>query len=94
GDIKTVDIHEHPEAIHFGVDTGDDPRDLTKYSKTLRNIESGKAGTIPQPLAWRSQEKRSLDIADLATKGKASNSAQFGVAMIEGVDKVRFIKQN
>jgi len=94
GDIKTVDIHEHPEAIHFGVETGDDPGDLTKYSKTLRNIENGSAGTIPQQLVWRSKERRTLDIADLATKGKASNSAQFGVTMIEGVDKVRFIKQN
>ena len=94
GDIKTVDIHEHPEAIHFGVETGDDPGDLTKYSKTLRNIENGSAGTIPEQLVWKSKERRTLDIADLATKGKASNSAQFGVTMIEGVDKVRFIKQN
>ena len=76
------------------METGDDPGDLTKYSKTLRNIENGSAGTIPEQLVWKSKERRTLDIADLATKGKASDSAQFGVTMIEGVDKVRFIKQN
>ena len=37
GEIKTVDIHEHAETIHFGVDAGDDPANVVGYKKALRN---------------------------------------------------------
>jgi hypothetical protein len=33
---------------------------------------------------------RTLDIASLAAAANAGNSAEFGVTMIEGVEKVRF----
>ena len=36
--------------------------------------------------------KRILIIKDLATAGQSDNSADFGVTMIQGVEKVRFIK--
>jgi len=36
---------------------------------------------------------RTINIAALATVEQAINSAEFGVAMIEGVEKVRFINQ-
>jgi hypothetical protein len=90
GEIKTIDIHEHAETIHFGVDAGDDPSNVKGYKKALRN----KAGVLGEEkdLVWKSEEKHTLDISDLVNKGGAANSAEFGVAMIEGVEKVRFIK--
>lgn len=90
GEIKTVDIHEHAETIHFGVDAGDDPAKVVGYQKALRN-KDGVPGE-KKPLVWKSEDKHTLDINDLVTKGGASDSAQFGVSMIEGVEKVRFIK--
>ena len=91
GEIKTVDIHEHPETIHFGVDSGTDPSITQDYSKRFRDQTSGELGP-KTPLTWKSPDKRTLNIIDFAAKGSANNSAEFGFAMIEGVEKVRFIK--
>jgi len=88
--VKTIDIHEHAETIHFGVDAGDDPANVVGYKKALRN-KDGVLGE-KRPLVWKSEDKHTLDINDLVAKGGASDSAQFGVSMIEGVEKVRFIK--
>lgn len=93
GEIKTVDIHEHPETIHFGVDTGSDPTIIANYTKKLR-YKNGEPRTPAVKLNWKHKlrDKRTLDIADLAKTADANNSAEFGVTMIEGVEKVRFIK--
>jgi hypothetical protein len=92
GAIQTVDIHEHPDAIHFGVDVTK-PEDITTYNKCLRDAQ-GNLSTTPTPLPWKngSNDKRTLDINSLAGTATATNSALFGVAMIEGVEKVRFLK--
>lgn len=94
GEIKTVDIHEHAETIHFGVDSGSDPSIIDKYTKTLRDKTTGELRNDPTPLNWKwgLTDKRTLDITLLAKAGDADNSAEFGVTMIEGVEKVRFIK--
>ena len=91
GEIRTIDIHEHPDTIHFGVDPGADPSKPEQYSKRFRDLVSGNPGP-PTPLSWKSTGKRTLNVIDLASKGKAVNSAEFGVTMIEGAEKVRFIK--
>lgn len=91
GEIKTIDIHEHPDTIHFGVEPGKDPSIAGDYTKTLRDI-NGNPGQEPTKLNWKSTDKRALNIADLASKGTAANSAEFGVTMIEGAEKVRFVK--
>jgi hypothetical protein len=92
GDIRTVDIHEHPETIHFGVDT-DQPEEISSYYKELRKLDGTLSGTHTA-LPWKngSSSRRTLDIAALADVEKATNSAEFGVTMIEGVEMVRFIK--
>jgi hypothetical protein len=92
GDIRTVDIHEHPETIHFGVDT-DHPEKIETYYKELRKLDGTLSGTHTA-LPWKngSSSRRTLDIAALADVEKATNSAEFGVTMIEGVEMVRFIK--
>jgi len=91
GEIKTVDIHEHPDTIHFGVDPGTDPGKIDGYTKALRNKENGALGPA-KALPLRKNDKRILIIKDLATAGQSDNSADFGVTMIQGVEKVRFIK--
>ena len=91
GEIKTVDIREHLETIHFGVDSGDDPSRDGDYTKVLRDKNTGAPGKAVA-LKWKSTDKRTLNIFDLATKGQALNSAEFGVTMIEGVEKVRLAK--
>jgi hypothetical protein len=92
GDIQTVDIHEHPDVIHFGVDMVN-PGDITTYFKELRKLDGTESG-VKTPLPWRNQSNaaRSLDVTALAAVEKAVNSAQFAVTMIEGVEKVRFLR--
>jgi hypothetical protein len=93
GDVQTVDIHEHPDAIHFGVDA-DDPGNIASYFKELRNLDGSESG-VKTPLPWKngSPDFRAIDMADLASKESATNSAQFAVTMIEGVEKVRLLRQ-
>ncbi len=86
-----MDIHEHAETIHFGVDAGDDPSNIAGYKKALRNVESGVLGD-EKPLVWKSEAKRIVSISDLVARENAQNSAEFGKTMIHGVQKVRFIK--
>ena len=89
GDVQTVDLHEHPDAIHFGVDMDN----IDTYFKELRNL-NGTESRVKTPLPWKNglSSARAINIADLASKAAARNSAQFGVTMIEGVEKVRFLR--
>ena len=96
GDVKTVDFHEKPEMIHCGVDF--DPGRTPKYYKELRNVQTGVPSGDKKDLKWKHDkpDSRAVNIADLAgqirdTRKGALNSAEFGLEMIEGVEKVRFI---
>jgi len=93
GAIQAVDIHEHPDVIHFGVDM-DDPNDVTTYFKQLHNPDGTQGGKLIKPLPWlrNSNAKRTIDIGALANQAGARDSAAFGVMMIEGVEKVRFLR--
>jgi hypothetical protein len=93
GDVQTVDIHERPDAVHFGVDAGD-PGNMASYFKELRKPDGSESG-VKTPLPWKngSSNARAIDMADLASKESANNSAQFAVAMIEGVEKVWLLRQ-
>jgi hypothetical protein len=93
GDVQTVDIHEHPDAIHFGVDA-DDPGNIASFFKELRKLDGSESG-VKTPLPWKNglPNARAIDMADLASKESAINSAQFAVTMIEGVEKVRLLRQ-
>ncbi|QRO01742.1 hypothetical protein JRI60_23310 [Archangium violaceum] len=95
GDVRTVDIHQKPEAMHFGVDaaTGNPPQ----YHKTLRDLTTGDELSNPLPIPWRNEQLGVVDIGSLANAmkgrlgGSGFTSAQFALEMIEGVEKVRFI---
>jgi hypothetical protein len=90
GQIEMVDMHEHADAIHFGIDTQDTGK-LASYYKILRTL-AGKPSGKQTPIPWRNNPScgRIIDNASLVNASGAGNAAQFGVTMIEGVEKVRF----
>lgn len=93
GCVQTVDLHQTPESLHFGVDRPDGEAGC--YSKQLRSLDGGTVAELPTDIPWRDKTNRVLDIAGFAEKlknGQVENftSAQFAVQMIEGVEKVRF----
>jgi hypothetical protein len=91
GEVKTVDIHQKPETLHFGLDSDDGNN---TFRKEFRD------GSTPLPIdstLWKEQSTRVINITELAKsiKNKLYNnstftSAQFALEMIEGVEKVRF----
>lgn len=101
GEIKTVDIHQKPESLHFGLDSDDNN---TSFYKKLKNKEGNQvdnirvnSGSIP----WKDKTIRSIDISQFKEviktelekrqiKFTSFTSAQFALEMIEGVEKVRF----
>jgi len=60
------------------------------YKKALRNKGNGVLGP-DKDLPLRTSGKRVINIKELAIAGQSDNSADFGVTMIQGVEKVRFI---
>jgi hypothetical protein len=104
GDVQTVDIHQKPEMLHFGLDKSDGNDPLTYY-KTLRD-RAGRSSGTKVTVPWKDESKRVVNIAEkidgidglaLAIQahppnGNGFTSAQFALEMIEGVDKVRFVK--
>ncbi|NEP05707.1 MAG: hypothetical protein F6K34_13270, partial [Okeania sp. SIO4D6] len=105
GEVKTVDIHQKPETIHFGLDSDDDDGRVTFYKK-LKDSDGKPVKKADQrrleipdqeePPKWKDRSKNILNIANLAEaiKNKVNfnsfTSAQFALEMIEGVEKVRF----
>jgi len=93
GEIKELIIHEHPEALHFGVDESNNPP--YTYSKSLKypvNTGSHEAGTqiagsVAPPIElapyFRDKDSRVLKIAGLAgaiqseLKGKIGYTGDF-----------------
>ncbi|KQZ05909.1 hypothetical protein ASD21_18160 [Caulobacter sp. Root1455] len=85
GVIAGLDLHEPPEAMHFGFDIDEtapaaDPAgiDLRRLFKNLRNPVTGAAApvgtqsaTIPSPLPWRSPGA-ALDMSALASSASGA----------------------
>ena len=95
GEVGTVDVHQQPEALHFGVDVPDDGSE--DYFKQLRT-EEGTVEDLRVEVPFVSTT-RLIDIARLAelirdkTAGSSAfTSAEFALEMIEGVDKVRYLR--
>ncbi len=97
GEIKTVDIHLQPESMHFGLDAPTE--DSPEWSKNLRNSE-GELMENSIPIPWKNEEKEVIDLQKFATQMKETlsssdedefTSGQFGLQMIEGVQKVRLV---
>jgi len=94
GEVKTVDIHQKPETLHFGLDTNDEGK---TFYKQLKKKEGQQIEKKVDNIPWKDQEKRIIKINELANliKDQVDNnstftSAQFALEMIEGIEKVRF----
>jgi len=99
GEVKTVDIHQKPEGMHFGLDAPSDESD--KFTKNLRDLYGeGSEDLIIQDIPWHNQTEGIVNISAMVDQMKnllqsgEFTSAQFGLQMIEGVQKVRFIYSN
>ncbi|WP_293150359.1 hypothetical protein [Okeania sp. SIO2C9] len=105
GEVKTVDIHQKPETLHFGLDSDDGGNTFYKKLKDRdgRPVEQGDKNRLEMPndenpltSKWKDRSKNILNIVNLAEaiKNKVNfnsfTSAQFALEMIEGVEKVRF----
>jgi len=94
GEVKTVDLHLKPEAMHFGLDVP--TQQSPQWSKNLRTADGVPTHTVIT-VPWNNQQKEAVNLHDLAQSmnqhlGLPSfTSAQFALQMIEGVQKVRFV---
>ena len=102
-EVKTVDIHERPEAIHFGLDYSGDVKDKDLvFDKEFHDpANAGKQSGTPNTIHWKdgstvpsATNHYVVDLNTTITKSNLSagikNGAEFAVAMAEGVDLVRF----
>ena len=91
--IRTLDFHQKTEALHYGFDPSNDKDVYTKRprDKTGKNVDVGSV----QPRIVNGR----FDAAGYATDLKTPlgytdfTSAEFALAMIAGVDRVRFIAE-
>jgi hypothetical protein len=94
GEVRTVDIHQPPEALHFGLGRIVDTAGVQKTVKELRNTDGVESG-IRIDVPMRSESVVDIDALCAAiakTPGSAQpNSALFALQMIEGVPQVRFV---
>ncbi|MEM9931060.1 MAG: hypothetical protein AAF840_14655, partial [Bacteroidota bacterium] len=105
GALDHVDIHQHPEGLHFGINEDGTkslryltvPTDAPAGKQAGDQIENGSTIAI----SFREGEKRVLLISHLASQinealqaananTRAFTSAEFALEMIEGVQAVRF----
>lgn len=99
GTVETVDIHQKPEGLHFGLSRPDDTHP-NGYYKELRDRAGVEQANLLIDVSWRDKNQiRVVDIDGAANdiSGKLNSpqftSAQFALEMIEGVQKVRFVKR-
>ncbi len=96
GEVQTIDLHQKPEALHFGLNRPDDSN--ATYYKFLRDSQGVETMTKVSltDASWQDVDKQVLNINRLATEMQTQQaltsftSAQFALQMIEGVQKVRF----
>ena len=99
GEAQTIDLHQRPETLHFGLTPAEDG-----YVKKLRSATGDESDAAGLRVPWRAgAATRVLDVgtfagniakalpADPAAPNSTQlTSAQFALEMIEGVQKVRF----
>jgi hypothetical protein len=74
GDLAWVDVHPHPQALHFGFDTN----------------ASGGFVKRGQAVPFRTADPRVVAVGDLARALGATGAHDLALAMIEGVPKVSY----
>lgn len=101
GEIKTVDIHQKPETLHFGLNPTTQP---PGFEKILRDSDGNEQDQNKIPVPWKPNENRDklvVDISQFASSFKYDElgfheftSAEFALEMIEGAESVRFCQSN
>jgi hypothetical protein len=95
-----VDIHEPPEALHFGLDLNEAASaEATTFVKRMRRLNGQSAvdAAAPVRVPYRSPERRVVDAAALANAMAAKfpaegwTSAEFSFEMVQGVGLISFI---
>ena len=97
GELKTLDIHLKPEALHFGYTQPSSASD-TKLDKALRksngHVDAGKTFNI----TWRDAATRVVNataqaqaIQTAIQRPTALNPAEFAFYMVQGVPKMRYL---
>ena len=107
--IQMVDMHLHPETLHFGFDVpeGNQNADLSKLTKDLRSSDTGKqiSVTIEESKTGIDPPTRVVDVVSLAKniltkipQAPKDDSGKlranvFALEMLAGMEMVRFIRQ-
>lgn len=93
GEIRQVDIHQKPEAVHFGFSRLNG--NFTKNFKSLQGTKDEKSESVP--VAWKNNypNLRVVNIEELAkgfglNSSAAEQSGTFALQLTEGVQAVRF----
>lgn len=96
GELQTVDIHQQPEMLHFGLNAPDATH--PSFFKRLRDNQGQPSEMEIIPLPWHDETNGIVDMTGLARAIQARlqaatfTAAQFALEMVEGVEKVRFKK--
>ena len=96
GEVKVVDIHEKPEAVHFGVENSNGTYIKYPVDSFGKQSEQNDDKIEINPLL---DPNRRIQVENLFNTIKGIQdlkyinftSAQFALSMVEGVDRVRFI---
>ena len=99
GDLQTLDLHLKPEVLHFGVN----PKDGGGYEKVLRDNMGAENATPTVNVGFPNSSVMDLStlLTDIQTEYNANNniawsasptSADLALQLIEGVERVRFVK--
>ncbi|MGB5936101.1 MAG: hypothetical protein WBG76_09575, partial [Ornithinimicrobium sp.] len=96
GQVDSVDIHQRPEAPHFGLDPVGAAEEGV-FAKQLRDAAGRPSGSRVEQVKWRQDGGPGVvDLTALAENmrsllgGEPLTSADFGLQMIEGVELVTF----
>ena len=94
GEVARVDLHQKPEALHFGLDTNGG------FYKDLRDSNGKELGKTVKLVDrhWRRESPRTMNITafvdsirqELSSQSSLT-SAQFALQMVEGVEKIIFV---
>lgn len=92
GEVQTVDIHLKPETLHFGVDRN--IGEPAGYHKILRDEMGNQRRGATVSIPFRPESAlRVIAVQQLALSMEtAITPARFALEMVEGVEKVRFVR--
>jgi hypothetical protein len=97
GEVSTIDVEQRPERLHFGLDTTEADGTLS-YWKRLRGADGEQLSRQVDRVPWQDEALRVVEMVKLAGEaqsllGSDMTPARFALEMIEGVQRVRFLRE-